>query len=108
MAGKKRKRGSRSFSHTKESSDVGTANGNIAIAENPFEVKILPRKIKSGQGLDFLQQPQWNLMDETIDYRIRPRPKWDGPEWDGLKEYQKFVGKTCTFRKACARSLYLR
>ena len=102
MAGNKRKRTSASASHAEETSetastDVDTVNGTIPVAENVFDVKVFhegktsPKKGKSGQGSVLSQQPGWDSTDKPIHYQINPRT-----QWDGLKKYQKFVGKSCT------------
>ena len=101
MAGSKRKRNSASASHAEETSetastDVDTVNGTIPVAENVFNVKVFhegktfPKKGKSRQGSVLLQQPGLDSTDKAIHYQITP-----GTEWDGLKKYQKFTGRSC-------------
>ena len=93
----KRKRASASAAEETEetaSTDLETTNGAIPVAERMFNVQVyrenrpLPKKPRSGDWSEILEQDGWRPEDKAIKYRVSP-----GAQWDGMKKYKNFVGK---------------
>ena len=95
----KRKRESASTSRVEETSETGstdleTVNGNIAVADRVYEVQVykdgksVPKKPRSGEWSELLEQEGWEVGEKAIHYRMSPIS-----DWDGMKRYKNFVGE---------------